>query len=102
MKRHRSKDARNSSPIVTVAVVQAASVAFDCKRTLGKVLDLTRDAAKQGAQLVLFPEAVISGYPRGLVFGAVVCSGTHAGREGVTGYFATAVELPGPEIATLD
>ncbi|MGZ4860959.1 MAG: nitrilase-related carbon-nitrogen hydrolase, partial [Candidatus Angelobacter sp.] len=52
--------------MATVAVVQAASVTFDRKRTLAKALDLTRDAAKQGAKLVLFPEAFISGYPRGL------------------------------------
>jgi len=47
---------QNLSSIVTVAVVQAASVAFDRKKTLAKALDLTRDAAKRGAQLVLFPE----------------------------------------------
>src|SRR5258708_22422511 len=101
MKRHRSKDARNPSPMVTVAVVQAASVAFDRKRTLAKVLDLTRDAAKQGAQLVLFPEAFISGYPRGLDFGAVVGSRTDAGREDFKRYWESAVEVPGPAIATL-
>jgi Carbon-nitrogen hydrolase len=39
----------------TVAVVQAASVAFDCKRSLAKALDLIRDASKKGAKLVLFP-----------------------------------------------
>src|SRR5258708_5592282 len=101
MKRHRSKDARNPSPMVTVAVVQAASVAFDRKRTLAKVLDLTRDAAKQGAQLVLFPEAFISGYPRVLDFGAVVGSRTDAGREDFKRYWESAVEVPGPAIATL-
>ncbi len=101
MKRHISKDVRNPSPIVTVAVVQAASVAFDRKRTLAKVLDLTRDAAKQGAQLVLFPEAFISGYPRGLDFGAVVGSRTDAGREDFKRYWESAVEVPGPAIATL-
>ena len=38
--------------------------------------DLTRDAAKKGAKLVLFPEAFVSAYPRGLDFGAVVGSRT--------------------------
>ncbi len=52
---------------LTVAVVQAASVAFDRKRTLEKAVDLTRDAARRGAKLVLFPEAFVSGYPRGLI-----------------------------------
>ena len=68
----KQKSAKNSANPVTVAVVQAASVAFNRKQTLAKVLDLTGDAAKKGAGLVLFPEAFVSGYPRGLDFGAVV------------------------------
>jgi nitrilase len=101
MKKHSSKDAADPSRTATVAVVQAASVAFDRKRTLAKVLDLTRAAAKQGAQLVLFPEAFISGYPRGLDFGAVVGSRTDAGREDFKRYFESAVEVPGPVVTAL-
>jgi nitrilase len=86
---------------VTVAVVQAASVAFDRKRTLAKVLDLTHDAAKKGARLVLFPEAFVSGYPRGLDFGAVVGWRTPEGREDFKRYFESAVEVPGPAVETL-
>jgi len=57
---------------VKVAVVQAAPVVFDRERTIDKVHRLTGEAAQQGAQLVLFPEAFVSAYPRGLDFGAVV------------------------------
>jgi nitrilase len=92
----RTAQPNSASNTVTVAVVQAASVAFDCKKTLDKALDLTRDAAKQGAQLVLFPEAFISGYPRGLDFGASVGSRTDAGREDFKRYFESAIEVPGP------
>jgi nitrilase len=91
----------DSGSTVIAAVVQAASVAFDRKKTLVKALDLTRDAAKRGAQLVLFPEAFISGYPRGLDFGAVVGSRTDAGREDFRRYFESAVEVPGPVVDTL-
>src|SRR5689334_8391043 len=90
-----------SSSTVTVAVVQAASVAFDRKKTLAKALDLTGDAAKRGAQLVLFPEAFISGYPRGLDFGAVVGARSDAGREDFKRYFESAVEVPGPIVDAL-
>ena len=86
---------------VTVAVAQAASVAFDRKRSLAKVLDLTRDAAKKGAKLVLFPEAFVSGYPRGLDFGAVVGRRTDEGREDFRRYYESAVEVPGPAVETL-
>ena len=64
-----------------MAVVQAASVAFDRKQTIEKALDLTRDAARKGARLVLFPEAFVPGYPRGQDFGAVVGSRSDLGRE---------------------
>jgi len=85
----------------TVAVVQAASVAFDRKRTLEKALDLTRAAARKGARLVLFPEAFVSGYPRGLDFGAVVGSRSEAGREDFQRYWEGAVEVPGPAVEIL-
>jgi len=91
----------SAANIVKVAVVQAASAAFDCKRTLAKALDLTHDAAKRGAKLVLFPEAFISGYPRGLDFGAVVGWRTDRGREDFKRYFESAVEVPGPVVDTL-
>lgn len=91
----------DNASAVTVAVVQAASVAFDRKRTLEKALDLTRDAAHQGAKLVLFPEAFVSGYPRGLDFGAVVGARSEAGREDFRRYFESAVEVPGPAVETL-
>ncbi|HET9284316.1 MAG TPA: nitrilase-related carbon-nitrogen hydrolase [Candidatus Angelobacter sp.] len=91
----------NSKDTLRVAVVQAASVAFDRKRTLQKVLDLTHDAAAQGAKLVLFPEAFVSGYPRGLDFGAVVGWRTEEGREDFKRYFESAVEVPGPAVDTL-
>lgn len=97
----RSTQPNSGSHAVTVAVVQAASVAFDRKKNLAKALDLIRDAAKQGAQLVLFPEAFISGYPRGLDFGASIGARTDAGREDFLCYFESAVDVPGPVVETL-
>src|SRR5215470_11752353 len=95
------KQNRNGGQRSVVAVVQAASVAFDCKRTLEKALDLTRDAARTGAHLVLFPEAFLSGYPRGLDFGSVVGSRSNAGREEYRRYWESAVDMTGPEVAAL-
>lgn len=87
--------------IVRAAVVQAAPVAFERERTLEKVRTLTHDAARQGAQLVVFPEAFISAYPRGLSFGAVVGSRTPEGREEYRRYWESAVDVPGPAVETL-
>jgi nitrilase len=67
--------------IVRAAVVQAAPVAFDRERTLDRVAQLTAEAAADGAQLVVFPEAFVSGYPKGADFGAVVGHRSAEGRE---------------------
>ena len=84
-----------------VAVVQAASVAFDLERSLQKAEALAADAAARGARLVLFPEAFLSAYPRGLAFGAVVGSRTDAGREEYRRYWESSVDVPGPAVARL-
>ncbi len=68
-------------PPVRVAVVQAGSVLFDTARTVEKLAALTADAAGRGARLVVFPEAFVGGYPKGLGFGARMGSRTPAGRE---------------------
>lgn len=86
---------------VNAAVVQAAPVVFDTPRTLEKLGDLTRDAAAQGADLVVFPEAFIGGYPKGLDFGARLGLRSEAGREDFRRYFESAIDLPGPQSTIL-
>jgi nitrilase len=86
----------SNSPPVTVAVVQAASVAFDRDRTLEKLRALAADAAKGKARLVLFPEAFVSGYPSGFDFGARIGVRTPAGRDWFRRYYESAVDIPGP------
>lgn len=80
----------------TVAVVQASSVLFDLEASLAKVERLVEQASRQGAQLVLFPEAFLSAYPRGLGFGTVVGSRDAKGREDWLLYYEHALSVPGP------
>ena len=84
-----------------VAVVQAAPVVFDRERTLERVDILTADAARKGARLVLFPEAFVSAYPRGLDFGAVIGSRSEEGREDFRRYWESSVDVPGPAVDAL-
>ena len=49
--------------IVKVAAVQAAPVYMDLKASLEKASKLISDAAKLGAQVVVFPETWLPGYP---------------------------------------
>jgi nitrilase len=84
-----------------VAVIQACPVVFDLERSLLKAQALAADAARQGAKLVLLPEAFLSGYPRGLDFGAVIGSRSDEGREDFRRYWASSVDVPGPAVDQL-
>jgi nitrilase len=78
------------------AVVQNAPVVFDTIATLRKIDTLTADAAKTGATLVVFPEAFVSAYPKGLDFGARVGSRSPEGRDTFRRYFDSSIDVPGP------
>jgi predicted amidohydrolase len=71
-------------PPIKVAAVQAAPHAFDLHKSLDKLAALTADAAKQGAKLVVFPEAFLTGYPRHLGF--KIGSRSEEDREWYTKY----------------
>jgi len=86
---------------VKVAVVQASPVLFDRESTIEKTCRLIREVGHQGVDLVLFPEAFIPAYPRGLGFGAVVGSRSAAGRRTFERYWANAVHVPSPATEAL-
>ncbi|MDL2211569.1 carbon-nitrogen hydrolase family protein [Erysipelotrichaceae bacterium OttesenSCG-928-M19] len=66
---------------IKVAVIQAAPILFDKTKTVAKAISLVKKAADQGAKLIVFPEAFIPCYPRGMDFGFAVGSRTEEGRE---------------------
>ncbi|KAK7853344.1 bifunctional nitrilase/nitrile hydratase nit4a [Quercus suber] len=78
--------------VVRATVVQASTVFYDTPATL---------AAGYGAQLVVFPEAFVGGYPRGTNFGVTMASGTAKGKEDFRKYHASAIDVPGPEVDRL-
>jgi len=79
----------------TAAVVQTASVAFDAAATVDKVDTFMREAGDKGAKLVVFPEAFVGGYPKGLDFGARIGLRTDAGRDAFRVYYEGAINVPG-------
>src|SRR5579871_4074250 len=99
-KRGCSSIARKGAAMTSVraAVIQNSAVVFNREATLEKVARLVRDAKREGAELVVFPEAFVSAYPKGLNFGAVIGSRTPAGREDFRRYFDSAIEVPGPAV----
>jgi nitrilase len=90
---------RHSS--VKVAVIQASPVLFDREATVTKTCQLIHEASSQGSQFILFPEAFIPVYPRGLSFGMVVGSRKPEGRNIWQTYWDNAVEIPSPATEAL-
>ena len=86
---------------VQVAVVQAAAVPFDAEACVDKAVRLIGEAASTGAKVIVFPEAFIVGYPKGLGYGLVVGARDAAGREEFRIYLDAAIEVPGPQTLRL-
>ncbi|MCL6516533.1 carbon-nitrogen hydrolase family protein [Alicyclobacillus sp.] len=86
---------------VRVAVIQAASVLMDQEASVEKACRLLEEAGRQGAQLIVFPEAFLSGYPRGLTFGTAVGQRSPEGRKDFGRYWRSAVSVPSPALDTL-
>lgn len=82
---------------VKAAVVQAGSKLFDLATTLDRFEQLALAAARKGAELAVFPEAFIGGYPKGLDFGARVGQRSDLGREWFARYYRDSISIPGPE-----
>lgn len=84
-----------------VAVIQSASVPFDADASTTKAEELIAEVAAAGAELAVFPEAFIGGYPKGTAFGAAVGYRTERGRDEYLRYSNGAVTLDGPEVQRL-
>lgn len=84
-----------------VAVVQMASVPADPLATAEAAANRLREAAAEGARLVVFPEALIGGYPKGASFGAPIGMRKPEGRAAFARYHAAAIDLDGPEVDCL-
>jgi nitrilase len=88
----------DSFPVVKVAAVQAASVFLDREGSTAKACRLIRDAGKEGARVIAFPEGFIPAHP--VWYHHHPATGAVANRLSVE-LFKNAVEIPGPEIEAL-
>lgn len=83
---------------VKVAVIQDSSIPFDADKTTKKACRLIEEAAKNGAELAVLPEAFLGTYPKGLTFDSPVGKRHPEGREDYLKYYSGAVEVDGVEV----
>ena len=81
-----------------IAVVQATPVMFDKDRCVDKVLKYINECAENGAELIVFPELFIPGYPYGMTFGFTVGSRNEAGRKDWKNYYDNSILADGKEM----
>lgn len=82
---------------IKVALVQAEPAMFNLEKGIEKIAAYTQAAKLQerDLNLVVFPEAYLPGYPRGMGFGTVVGSRTEKGKKIWLSYSKNAVTIPG-------
>ncbi|KAH8162988.1 hypothetical protein CIB48_g5258 [Xylaria polymorpha] len=86
---------------VRVAAVQAAPVSFDLEKSLEKLTRLAAQAAKGGAELIVFPEAFLSAYPWRYAFDATIGAREPRGREWYRRYYDSAVAIPSAAVDSI-
>jgi len=81
---------------VRVTVVQPRGFPFDSDAAIEEVVRGVEREAELGADLVLYPEAFVGGYPWGLTFGTSIGGRTESGKNLFRRYWESAITLPGP------
>ncbi|KJH86304.1 nitrilase [Pseudomonas fluorescens] len=88
-------------PKSIVAALQIGSLAGGKADTLAQILSYEQDIREAGARLVVMPEALLGGYPKGEGFGTQLGYRLPEGREAFARYFANAIDVPGVETEAL-
>jgi len=87
---------------IKVAVVQDAPKFFNKEATLQKIELIAKQQAKEGCDLIVFPESFIPGYPRGFSFGASIGSRTDLGRQHYADYYNNSFDLESDDLTRLE
>lgn len=85
----------------TIAALQIGADPAGKAATLENILSHEAAISAAGASLVVMPEALLGGYPKGERFGTQLGYRLPEGRAAFADYFANAVDLDGPEVAEL-
>jgi nitrilase len=86
---------------IIVSALQIGSDYQGKAATLANILEFEPSIAASGATLVVMPEALLGGYPKGESFGTRLGYRMPQGREAFARYYENAVDLDGPEVAEI-
>ena len=88
-------------PKSIVAALQIGALPGGKGETLEQILSWEDAISESGAALVVMPEALLGGYPKGEGFGTQLGYRLPEGREAFARYFANAIDVPGAETEAL-
>lgn len=84
-----------------IAALQIGSLPEGKAATLDLVLSFEERIRDSKAAVVVMPEALLGGYPKGEIFGTRLGYRLPEGREAFSRYYQNAVDVPGPETEAL-
>jgi len=84
-----------------IAALQLGSHSNGTAATLDKILAYEKDIKQADCDLLVMPEALLGGYPKGSDFGTRVGYRTAGGREEFLQYWQQAVDLDGAEVSAI-
>lgn len=80
-----------------VAALQIGSSQKGKAETLANILTFEEEIKRSGAKLVVMPEALLGGYPKGKTFGTYLGYRLPEGRDEFAQYYQNAIDVPGVE-----
>jgi nitrilase len=86
---------------VRVAALQLGASLDGKAATLDEILSYGDSIREAGIRLVVMPEALLGGYPKGSIFGTRLGYRLPEGREAFRQYFRQAIDVPGEETLAL-
>jgi nitrilase len=84
-----------------ITVLQIGSDPKNTNSTLEKILSYEDEIKSSAADIVVMPEAILGGYPKGESFGTQLGFRLESGRETYQKYYDAAIDLSGPEVSAL-
>lgn len=85
----------------TVAALQIGASPEGKEATQERILAFEAEISASGAALVVMPEALLGGYPKGEIFGTRLGYRLPEGRQAYARYYQNAIDVPGPETDAL-